>query len=148
MDSNTPFPQANDLDKVLLLVKEYNYRTTNELMKLLEFTRKRQIDYYKNACVYLGLMKIEKRKYTLTKVGELISNESKQHQITHFLLNILKVEMILECYLFLVKNKDISDKYLLKIVQKYDDFKLLSESTKNRRLSTIKSWIKWINKNL
>lgn len=147
MDSNTPFPQADDLNKVLKLISEFDYKTKNELMEILQFSAERQMSYYKNACLYLGFMIKDKSKYKLSKVGLIIANENKKYRKLRFIQELLKNEMILESYLFLLKEKISNDK-LLEIIRRYDNFDLLSESTQLRRISTIRRWIKWIIKNI
>ena len=46
---NIPFPQANDLGKILLLIDKYHYSTKKELLSILELSTERQYDYYVNA---------------------------------------------------------------------------------------------------
>jgi len=146
IEKKFPFPQANDLDKILILIVEFNYRTKNELMKILNLSSVRQMSYYYNACIYLGFMVKKRRRYELSNLGNLISSEKKKYRKLRLILQLLKNQMILESY-SLIREKT-NDEKLLEILKKYNSFESLSESTKLRRLSTIRTWIEWINKNI
>jgi len=52
------FPQANDIYKVIDLCRYINENIIkdSELATLIKVTTKRQVDYYKNAARYIGLL--------------------------------------------------------------------------------------------
>lgn len=147
IEKKYPFPQANDLDKVLILVVEYNYKTKNELMNILNLSTNRQMSYYYSACLYLGLFIKKAKSYELSEFGYLISTENKKYRKLRLIQQLFKNEMVLESYLFLIKEKT-NDEKLLEILKKYDSFGSLSNTTKIRRLSTIRRWVEWIIKNI
>ena len=145
-EKKLPFPQANDLDKVLILIVEFNYRTKNELMKILNLSSVRQMSYYYNACIFLGFMVKKNRRYELSNLGNIISSENKKYRELRLILQLLKSQMILESYLLF--REKTNDEKLLEILKKYNSFESLSESTKLRRLSTIRRWVEWIIKKI
>ena len=65
-----PYPQADDLEKVLDVVTkvEAGIRTKHELADAFEF-KDRQGDYYANAACYLGLLQREDQGFGLTTIG-------------------------------------------------------------------------------
>ncbi len=140
--TNIPFPQANDLGKVLLLIDKYNYSTKKELLFLLELNAERQYDYYVNAAIFLGFIKKENKKKRLTKSGKVVSGESSNFKKERFILELLKHPLI-KSVIFNYKEKTIFE-----ILEKFHSFKLLSISTKKRRVSTIKRWVQWLNENI
>ena len=140
--TNIPFPQANDLGKLLLLIDKYHYSSKKELLFLLELNTERQYDYYINAAIFLGFIKKENKKKRLTKSGMVVSGESSNFKKERFILEILKHPLIKS----LVFNYE--EKSVFEILEKFNNFKKLSTTTKNRRISTINGWVKWINKNI
>tara|TARA_Y100001954_G_scaffold234248_1_gene289292 strand:+ start:159 stop:581 length:423 start_codon:yes stop_codon:yes gene_type:complete len=139
---NIPFPQANDLGKILLLIDKYHYSTKKELLSILELSTERQYDYYVNAAIFLGFIKKENKKKRLTKSGMVISGESSSFKKERFILELLKHPLI-KSVIFNYKEKTIFE-----ILEKFNSFKSLAISTKNRRVSTIKKWVQWLNKNI
>ena len=65
-----PYPQANDLDKVLDVVAkiEADIRTKQEIADAFEFDE-RQGDYYANAASYLGLVERDAQGFEVTAIG-------------------------------------------------------------------------------
>ncbi len=140
--TNVPFPQANDLGKILLLIDKFQYFTKKELLIILNLKTVRQYDYYVNAAVFLGFIKVKDRKKRLSKSGMLISGESLNFKKERFILEILKHPLIKS----VVFNYE--DESIFEILEKFNTFKKLSISTKKRRISTINRWVKWLNMNI
>ena len=139
-----PFPQANNLGKILMLVTLFQTRTKEEIKTALKISTKRQYYYYCYASVFLGFMKIESKRFHLSNEGKIISGEKKDYQKERFILYLLKNVLIRKILFNLDENTNLN-----KILdEQFDSFRELSEATKKRRISTIKSWIRWINKNL
>ena len=67
--TETPFPQANDLGKVLILIQNVKYCNSTELKKRMKLTRTRQLDYYKSASMFLGFLKKTENGHELTTSG-------------------------------------------------------------------------------
>ena len=140
--NETPFPQANDLGKVLILIQNVKYCNSTELKKRMQLTRTRQLDYYKSASVFLGFVKKTENGHELTTSGMKILRTNDNYKITVFIVELLKTPII-KSLVFNLKEEKFG-----KLLNKFQSFKKLSPSTKTRRMSTIKSWIKWLNKNI
>ena len=137
-----PFPQANDLGKILILIENIKYCNSTELKKRMILSQSRQLDYYKSASLFLGFLKKNRNSYELTKSGKKILRANDNYKITVFIVELLKTPLI-KSLVFNLKEEKISI-----LLNKFQSFKKLSPSTKNRRTSTIKSWIKWLNNNI
>ncbi len=136
-----PFPQANDLNKVLIFLKNYNYNTPKELKIKMNLTQNRQLDYYKSACVFLGFIENNKN-FDLTKSGKKIVSTRESLQKEIFILELIKTPMLKK----IVFNE--SEKTTDMVLEEFSSYRKLSKSTKKRRVSTIKSWIRWLNNNI
>ena len=137
-----PFPQANDLGKILILIENIKYCNSTELKKRMILSQNRQLDYYKSASLFLGFLKKNRNSHELTTSGKKILRANDNYKITVFIVELLKTPLI-KALVFNLKEEKIS-----KLLNKFQSFKKLSPSTKNRRVSTIKSWIKWLNNNI
>ena len=140
--NETPFPQANNLSKILTLIENLKYCNSTELKKRMELTRTRQLDYYKSASVFLGFIKKTENRHELTASGMKILRANDNYKITVFIVELLKTPLI-KSLIFNLKEEKFT-----KLLNKFQSFKTLSPSTKKRRISTIKSWIKWLNNNI
>ena len=140
--TNIPFPQANDLGKLLLLIDKFQYCTKKELLSILSLTSERQYDYYVNAAAFLGFISIKNKRKVLSKSGIIISGESSNFKKERFILELLKNPLI-KSVVFNYKDETVFE-----ILEKFDKFNELSVSTKKRRVSTISRWVKWLNKNI
>ena len=137
-----PFPQANDLGKILILIENIKYCNSTELKKRMILSQNRQLDYYKSASLFLGFLKKNRNSHELTTSGKKILRANDNYKITVFIVELLKTPLI-KGLVFNLKEEKIN-----KLLNKFQSFKKLSPSTKNRRISTIKSWIKWLNNNI
>lgn len=140
--TKVPFPQANDLGKILNLICKFENYSNRDLLKLLDLGSPRQLDYYFNAAIFLGLLEVKNNRKVHTNDSRIIINELPNFREQRFILFLLKNKLI-KSVVF-----NYSDKNIFDILQNYDSFKNLSESTKNRRISTVKKWVKWLNKNI
>ena len=146
-----PYPQANDLDKVIDLVTNYPNGLTNKtaIAEFFEFDE-RQGDYYANAAIYLGLLKRGRPRsseFELTREGEFISTSQNRSQRNFILLQQLLKSPSFNEIIKLSNEKrwnlTASDtEILIPIIQKNTG---LNETTARRRASTVFSWLKWIN---
>ena len=59
-----------------------------------------------------------------------------------YILELIKTPVLKK----IVFNYD--EKKIMTILENTQSFKKLSPTTKKRRVSTIKSWVKWLNKNI
>lgn len=148
--TNIPFPQANDLDKVVDLVAllQDGTASVNEIALHFDFDI-RQADYYANAARYLGLARKVIGGFESTKEGNGLAQLAKRHQRTQYLLErMLARPVFAEVYrLLLSRNLDASTLTNGEVATIISRHTKLSESTPPRRASTVLAWLKWLQRN-
>lgn len=127
------FPQANDIYKVIKVVELVGSNRNEEtvIMEALGITTERQVQYYISAAQYLGLLDSKK---TVSEIGTLIFDQktsTKLELITYLILSG-------EIFSFYYRTRD-RESTVLKLMNELG----LSESTANRRYSTIEQWVEW-----
>ncbi|MBU3014353.1 hypothetical protein KO488_06255 [Poseidonibacter lekithochrous] len=129
---NTPFPQADKFDTIhsmLILISEHPCMTKEELKLNFDIVD-RQIDYYYNVLKWLKLCEEENDCMVLTTKGiEVLQLPFKDRIIE--ISKIVFSEPIFNNYL---NDREVN----LQLFQRYN---VNSESTKNRRLQTVKAWV-------
>jgi hypothetical protein len=142
-----PFPQANDLNKVIDTVSLVNqgYSTKQELSEIFEFDE-RQGDYYANAARYLGFLDREGTTFSVSAIGKrllrLSSPSRRAGLITEQLIRRPVFHQIL--HQLLQNNLDINSLDSINISQLVEGQTTLGGATPQRRASTVIQWIKWI----
>lgn len=133
MKSKIPFPQADNVYKLLVYLFELNNKEVPlELQSMsIENMVSRQESYYKSALEYLGLMEHDE----LTDEGSYIVNSPLPVMLRLLALSILKHEPF-SIYYHTRDDQQIQ-RYLI-------SNEGLSESTANRRLQTVMSWVRWV----
>lgn len=142
------FPQADKFERVINLC---------EILSTQSFTRDqvtqkyafdvRQTNYYTDAAQYLGL--VEKVKtggpYKLTNEGlRILSLSYKKRQLA-FCEKIIQHKVFFEVLSQSLEQGSVIEKEaIVTIMKKNDLYKINSDSTFERRASTIRSWIYWI----
>lgn len=146
-----PYPQANDLDKVIGVLTNFHSADLSTKHAIAEFYKfeRRQGDYYANAGIYLGLLQRDSKstKFFLTKKGENIAKMEKQSQRNLLLLKqMLKSPSLFAIIALFEKNNRESSSLnidvLTSIILKYRQE--LNSITGKRRASAIKNWLRWI----
>ena len=140
MNNNVPFPQANNMKKIikLLMVGDSILTDKEKTMEIIDVNTTRQVAYYFSALQFFKYLTHDK-KFTDNALS-IVGNETEiKNDIYKQLMNNELFEMFYKKFLT-TKKIDISKikEYLKK--SKSD----LSESTINRRASTIKSWVEWM----
>lgn len=145
-----PFPQANDLDKILDIIISFEGKgkTNEQISKQFKF-HGRQGDYYANAAVYLGLLARDQDSvgsFVLTGLGK----EIKRCQIRICRTRILFIQLlkkpVFRSTLILLRDCDYDlskitkDAIALIIMENYTGYSL---TTSKRRASTVINWMKW-----
>jgi len=140
MPNNIPFPQANDMDKVikLLMADESLIQDKQRATQIIGVTTTRQVAYYLSALLFLKYITHDKK---FTNLALEIKGDVK----------LVKNDI----YNQLTKNPlfyDVFKKYKKASTVNIDDIKIeiakqnkeMADSTINRRASTIKSWVEWM----
>ena len=141
-----PFPQANDLRKVIDFVDAVavGLSTTADIAELFDFTE-RQSHYYGDAAAFLGLVEKEKGqgRYVLTPEGRRFSLADKQDR-TEMLVRTLASLPVFREALEHYDDKGTTDRELIaEGVLEYDR-SVNKESTAFRRAQSLERWIGWV----
>ena len=139
-----PYPQANNPQKLsnFMYYLSLNHILTEELASDLDVD-KRQVAYYGNALKYLGFITITKDYYLLTSKGKSYLKADKHSQNKMLVDAFLSIPSIRASFIQFKINPDVSYYTLGNEIIKYR--KDLSISTTQRRASTIKKWVKYID---
>ena len=140
---NAPFPQANRLDKALAMftnavniTKETSVITKQEFVEDFDVSLDpRDIDYYFNVLKWLGLMDSLKGLITVTEFGKKFDKLNINEQM-ETLANIIFCEPIFHHTLH-HRQDSMPDSYFKRW--------RITQSTKYRRLQTVKAWIKYFD---
>jgi hypothetical protein len=153
-EPDVPYPQANDLDKVIDIVTNFHTAGLSNKRAIAEFFDfdERQGDYYLNAGYYLGLLTRvpHSTEFELTREGEFIARS-----VNRSLRNLLLLKQMLKrpsfneiIHVFDIGGRDLmvlSLEVLNPIIQKHVE---LNETTARRRASTVLSWLRWVNETM
>ena len=145
-----PFPQADDFNKVISLVDVLFGRqmTIEEIADEFEFTS-RQADYYFNAAKVLGLVQTfrsdeGKQLRMQTELGADLSRMSPSKRESFYVTRLSEIQpisKILEDWQN--TGEKPSKSKVVSILEKHFSAKSLSQSTLERRATTILSWSSW-----
>ncbi len=134
VDVTVPFPQADKFEKIqdmLFVISKNDCISKFELQLQFDIVP-RQIDYYFNVLKWLKVCKEENECLILTTKGLSVIEQPFKSRIEE-LAKIVFSEPILNFY---YNNKKIPE-------QCFTKYGMNSDSTQNRRLQTVKSWIKY-----
>lgn len=143
-EPEVPFPQANSFVRIIdLLGLCQNETTKEEITENYDFDP-RQADYYVNGGIYLGLIERTKSsRYQTTSAGKRILELPYFNRQKAFVQKMMEHVVFRKILLLYLDNglKEPDEKTLLSIMHSSGLFKVHSEDTYKRRLSTIKKWI-------
>lgn len=152
-----PFPQANDLDKVVDLLALLRSRaeegSTGVVSKAaiaehFEFNE-RQGDYYANAGVYLGLIQRGDSGFVLSESGRrLIGTRSLAWRTEMLVEQMLRRPVLRDAFLLLqAHGLDVDQVRLDELAASISRHTGLSGTTPVRRASTVLRWLRWVADN-
>jgi hypothetical protein len=146
----TPFPQADDLDKVVDIIRlvETGLNDKAQLAEFFEF-EPRQGDYYANAAIYLGYLTRNTKAFQLTGLGKQFNALSARAERTIHLVGQLLKRPSFHRIIDLLANRNfllaaLAEDELAQIIQQCTG---LNHTTSRRRASTARAWIMWLMKN-
>jgi hypothetical protein len=144
---SSPFPQADDLDKILDLLAAFDQGadTKMHIAQWFEFDE-RQGDYYANAAVYIGLAARRDHRFEITDLGRRFLACRSRGQRTEMLFEQLMARPVFRETLRLLQQREfnldeVSTDEVSTILARFTP---LSRSTLRRRAQTVKSWMRWI----
>ena len=130
------FPQAEDIKKLLslLLLLENDIHSNTLLSQKLELTT-RNVDYYKSALLFLGLIEGDCQ---ISNLGVSILKD-QQNGCSILKEIILNIKVFNDYYLSLETIPLTRDQIKKRILSEYS----IGEKTAIRRVSSVISWCKW-----
>lgn len=140
MNNSIPFPQANDINKVIALVQAGDEIIENKekAKDVINVGTPRQVSYYLSALQYLKYLGQNKK---LTERALKLQN-SKSELVGDIYNQLLEDKLFGKAYHdFKVTGKVNIDKVASDLKK---ENQRLSESTLKRRASTIRSWVEWM----
>lgn len=140
MNNSIPFPQANDINKVIALVQAGDEIIENKekAKEVINVGTPRQVSYYLSALQYLKYLGQNKK---LTERALKLQN-SKSELVSDIYNQLLEDKLFGKAYHdFKVTGKVNMDKVTSDLKK---ENQRLSESTLRRRASTIRSWVEWM----
>jgi len=158
-EPDVPFPQADDLDTVVETAYAVadGKTTKTDIAESFEFDE-RQGDYYANAAAYLGLLERRRHEFDLSAAGARFVGMASRNERAIYLLECLLKRPIFHDLLGLLCAKpaaslfstplspdDVPPQEMILVMLRHQP--ALSESTANRRVATLRSWIRWLFKN-
>lgn len=134
------FPQANDLEKVYWIVRNFRSTQDSQIKTSLSLSSERQVDYYQDAAEFLGfLTKARPAKMVLTELGHRVcALRDDQDARDIFFAAVLKNPVI--------RDSVLNTKPDFSHLEAVTSFRSLAKETRLRRISTIQSWHQWIIK--
>ena len=147
-----PFPQADSFERVINLCELLHNKgqiTQNAITDNYNFDA-RQTGYYTNASIYLGLaIKIRTNNgeigYTLTALAKKLFSLSLYQRQIEFIKLILSHQIfksVLKHHLD--KGLPLTKHEIVELMKRSNLYGIDSDSTYERRASTINSWTNWI----
>lgn len=140
MNNSIPFPQANDINKVITLVQAGDEIIENKekAKDVIKVGTPRQVSYYLSALQYLKYLGQDKK---LTDRA-LKLKDSKSELVSDIYNQLLEDKLFGKAYHdFKATGKVNIDKVTSDLKK---ESQRLSESTLRRRASTIRSWVEWM----
>jgi hypothetical protein len=149
-EPDVPYPQADDLDKVIDLIPLVADGTDTKagIAEAFEF-EERQGDYYANAASYLGFLSRGRRRFVLTELGQHFAQTRSTVRRTKMLARQIAARPTFHALLELLKERDVQldsirRAEIARTIQAYTN---LSGTTFVRRAATVRSWLRWLLQN-
>lgn len=150
-EPNLPFPQADNFKRVINLcelLSHQEYLSRDAVTENYAFDV-RQTNYYTDAARYLGLL--EKTEaggeicYNLTMNGQRILKLRYRERQLEFARCILSHPVFLKTMQLSLEMGELPAKSaVVEIMKAYPLYKIDSDTTYQRRASTVRGWINWI----
>lgn len=140
MNNSIPFPQANDINKVITLVQAGDeiIGDKEKAKEVIDVGTPRQVSYYLSALQYLKYLG-QNKKLTERALG---LKESRAKLVMDIYNQLLGDKLFGKAYHIFKKIGKVNVDEVTRDL-KIENHKL-SESTLRRRASTIRSWVEWM----
>ena len=141
-------PQADDINKIIQfpLRVSQGFDTAEKMINVFGFV-KRQSSYYRQASEILGLVSVNKNRYSVTRRGEEFLTLSPEKRSNFICKLLLEFPIINEIFLQISidQNKTVTKQDIIELLERKSH---ITGSTLSRRTQTIVSWFKWIRNNI
>lgn len=150
VEPHIPFPQADSFERVINMCELLSEQelSRNEITEQYAFDA-RQTNYYTDAARYLGL--IEKKRdngtpiYCLSETGKrILKLNFKQRQLEYCNCILSHKAFAETLHRYFNSGNMPSKSDIIQIMKTANLYKVESDSTYERRSSTIKGWLNWI----
>ena len=143
------FPQADKFERVINLCELLNNQpfASDQITQNYDFDV-RQTNYYTRAAEYLGLVNNIKFGHTFYEISpngrEILAMPYKKRQLA-YCTKILQHKVFYDTFIRSLEQEKVLDKAaIVPIMKDCHLYKVGSDSTFERRASTIRGWISWI----
>ena len=147
-----PFPQADSFERIINLIEMLNEGSMNPAEITAKYLfQPRQTDYYTNAARYLGLVKRSKTQgvvhFSITPLGKQILNLHYKEKQLAFARCILQHQVFNQVMKLCLQCGVMPDHAtIVNIMKQANLYRIESNSTYERRASTVISWLNWVLK--
>lgn len=145
MENKYPFPQADDFDKILLILtcpNEEDLSNTNKMQILLDGITDRQVSYYMSAAAFVGIIDNVKGKKKFTPHAKYLRGLNTYLRIAELITMVLNNKVFNTIYVYTVMFGKQEIETVADIIKRhYPDY---SDAIYLRRAQTVVSWIDWI----
>lgn len=145
---NIPFPQANNLETIFLILDSIDEYGIDKSFVSENFgLTDRECSYYLDALRYIALIEKLEKKYYLSDTGELINSLDPSKKRKYFARYIITFDKFSDYYkgISVFDTKKDALNYLSEKIYLLTD---LGKATSDRRASTVYNWFEWIDRNV
>ncbi len=144
LPESTPFPQADDLQKVIDLVDAVVQGITDKETLAVTFEYDpRQSDYYGNAAVFLGLLERRPRGFAATEASQAFVIKTYMQRVIEITRRVASFPVFRDALEAIADGRTLSRDELSERIQLVAG---LNATTAQRRARTVESWVEWIRK--
>ncbi len=143
-ESAAPFPQADDLRKVIdtIFAVAVGFDNKLEISEYYDFNE-RQSDYYGNAARYLGFLELDHGRFILTEEGEEYVKLPKNERTLMMVRTMMRSPTLNTLFKNTVKSGSIPDAESIAITILLNRPEL-NDTTAKRRAHTMERWLGWL----
>jgi hypothetical protein len=145
LPTDIPFPQSNDLAKVIDVVDAISAGITDtEAVAERYGFEPRQADYYRNAAAFLGYLERNPRQFQLTRAGKAFAVMGYTERITDITRRIISLPVFREAAEAHVRGCELQKPSIVEWMRRHRVS--VSQSTLPRRADTVRSWISHLSR--
>ncbi len=145
MGKYIPFPQADDIGKIITIINISNEDYLSDSYKMsmiLGNISQRQVSYYLSAASYFGIIQSKDRRKEFTEVGVLLRNMNSSMQNAELINLVLQDPVFRKTFIYqkMYGDREIGD--VENLIKEYHPE--CTNEVCHRRAQTVISWVNWI----